>query len=154
MARFSIDVSYRQVCVFLADQHNPFNDWTEQHVAQGFAWRPGSVSFRTLDDGSLAVSVMINRRFDEASTATRVIRVPFSVSTGSTVEVGSMFDSQQIDLAAGEYALTFEHGRSPDGTMWCELFFEPVAHAVQASVLRADQELRPGEQLLMNAEPA
>jgi hypothetical protein len=154
MARFSIDVSYRQVCVFLADQHNPFNNWTEQHVEQGFAWRPGSVSFRTFDDGSLAVSVMGNRRFDESSTATRVIRVPFSAPTGSTVEVGSIFDSQQIELAAGEYALTFEHGHDADGTMWCNLLFEPVASAVQADVLRADKELRPGEQLLMNAEPA
>lgn len=154
MASFSIDVSYSQVCVFLADQHNPFNNWAEQHVTQGFAWRPGSVSFRTLGDGSLAVSIMRNRRFHESSAATRAIRVPFSVPTGSTVEVGSMFDSQQIDLAPGEYALTFEHGRDPDGTMWCKLLFEPVAHAVQASVLRADKELRPGEQLLMDAEPA
>lgn len=154
MASFSIDASYSQVCVFLADQHNPFNNWTEQHVAQGFAWRPGSVSFRTFDDGSVTVSVTRKGRFDESSRATRVIRVPFSVPTDSTVEVGSIFDSQQIELPAGDYSLTFEHGRDADGGMWCNLLFEPVAHAVQASVLRADKELRPGEQLLMNAEPA
>jgi hypothetical protein len=154
MASFAIDVSYSQVCVFLAGQPNPFNNWTEQHVAQGFAWRPGSVSFRTLDDGALAVSVTRTRRFDESSTATRVIRVPFEVPVGKRVEIGSMFDSQQIELPTGDYALIFEHGYDSEGKMWCNLLFEPVVQAVQASVLRADKELRLSEQLLMEAEPA
>jgi Competence protein J (ComJ) len=154
MASFAVEVSYRQVCVFLAGQPGPFNNWTEQHVAQGFAWRPGSVSFRTLDDGALAVSVTRTRRFDESSTATRVIRVPFEVPVGKRVEIGSIFDSQQIELPAGDYALIFEHGHDSDGKMWCNLIFETVVQAVQASVLRADKELRPSEQLLMEAEPA
>ena len=42
-----LDVSYGQVGVFWAILAKPFNDWSEAHVRQGFAWRPGSVSFKT-----------------------------------------------------------------------------------------------------------
>jgi hypothetical protein len=154
MEKFLVDVSYQQICVFLADQPSPFNDWTEQQVLQGFAWRPGSVSFRTFGDGRLAISVTGKDESCGASTAVRIIRVPFLIPDGSRVEAGSIFESQQLELPSGEYALTFEHGHDSDGAMWCHLLFEPVAHAVQASVLRADNELKPGEPLLMNAEPA
>ena len=42
---FTLDISYSQLVVFQKGMENPFNDWENTHVDQGFAWRPGSVSF-------------------------------------------------------------------------------------------------------------
>jgi Competence protein J (ComJ) len=154
MATFFIDVSYMQIAVFFADLRNPFNKWTAQHIAQGFSWRPCSVSFRTFDDGKTGVTVLVNQRRSESSTAHRIIRVPFSVPHGATLEVGSISDSRQFEIPQGDYAVTFEHGRADGGSMWCTLWFEPMKEPVLASVVRADPELAPGEDLLMEAEPA
>ena len=48
MEKFIIDVSYSQIAVFNSELENPFNDWTDQHVLQGFSWREESGSFKTL----------------------------------------------------------------------------------------------------------
>lgn len=45
---FTLDISYSQLAVFQKGMENPFNDWEDTHVNQGFAWRPGSVSFGSL----------------------------------------------------------------------------------------------------------
>ena len=49
MATFLVEISHAQLAVFDSTLTAPFNDWTDDHVKQGFAWRPGSVSFMTLD---------------------------------------------------------------------------------------------------------
>ena len=57
------------------------NDWREQHVAQGFTWRPGTVSFATLGDlGNLRVEVRVAEDLDVLPDAVRAIVVPFAVS--------------------------------------------------------------------------
>jgi hypothetical protein len=85
MAResLSLDISYSQVLVCAGDMANPFNDWTDPHVEQGFAWRPGSVSFMTLDEaGPMTIVVTDQDRVDpETSAAQRIIRVPFGCSS-------------------------------------------------------------------------
>jgi hypothetical protein len=48
MAIFQVFVGYSQLSVFDPSLSEPFNNWTPGHVAQGFAWRPGSASFKTL----------------------------------------------------------------------------------------------------------
>jgi Competence protein J (ComJ) len=45
MAIFQVFVGYSQLSVFDPSLSEPFNNWTPGHVAQGFAWRPGSASF-------------------------------------------------------------------------------------------------------------
>ena len=47
-ATLSLEISYGQLAVFANSLPQPFNDWTDQHVSQGFAWRPGSVTFRSM----------------------------------------------------------------------------------------------------------
>lgn len=60
MVEVIVDVSYSQLGVFVAGPLKPFNDWTDKHVAQGFAWRPESVSFRTLvEAGSHSVEISV-----------------------------------------------------------------------------------------------
>jgi len=154
-ATLSLEISYSQVSVFAAGLVNPFNDWTDQHVAQGFSWRPESVSFLTLDDaGTLVVDVERGTAFDTAgSPAPRIIRVPFTVPESGRVEVASISSSASLQIAPGGYELTFEHGRD-EGGMWCKLHFKPTDDGLAAAILRADDQLHAGDELLMEAEPA
>lgn len=155
MADIRIQVAYTQLAVFDAQLASPFNDWTDAHVAQGFSWRPGSVSFATLDgSGPLKLRVIASTLFDEQSSlGERVIRVPFRVPEHGEIEVGSVGDSAQVALKPGEYDLVFEHGHE-DGEMWANLYFAGVLSTSPPRIIRADSELHPAEALLMQAEPA
>jgi hypothetical protein len=151
-----IDVSYRQLAVFQAALPNPFNNWTDPHVAQGFAWRHGSVSFATLEEAG-AIDTEVARAAPARTTfAARIIAVPFEVDASGAVEVASIGDGVALKLPPGSYRLTFEHGASDTGRMWCRLWFEPVSSGepVEAAVVKADPTLTPGARLLMEAEPA
>lgn len=152
----SINVSYRQVAVFRAALHNPFNDWTLAHFAQGFSWRPGSVSFATLQEcGPIDIEVVRSTYSMADRAAARSIAVPFEVDASGSVEVASIGDGVALRIPAGSYRLVFEHGVVQDGKMWCRLWFEPTHDAnCEAVVLKADEALHPSLPLLMEADPA
>lgn len=150
MASFDLHVSHRQVAVFAAELENPFSEWNGRHVAQGFAWRPHTVSFRTFDDGPLAVTAT-RRPDDEPSLApARVIRVPFEVPADGQVKVATRASAKELHLPGGHYDLTFEHGLEAEG-QWCRLLFVACPVSREAAVLCADAELYPGTPLLMKA---
>lgn len=158
MARLGVlEISYSQVAVFNASMENPFNHWTQEHVRQGFSWRPGSVSFRTLREaGSIQLEVETSKSGrDYDSGADRIILVPFTVLDPGQLEIASIADSRVVELPPGEYALTFEHGiECSTRKMWARLVWTPAETSVAARVLRADSELSPGDELLMDASPA
>lgn len=148
-----LDVSYGQVSVFQSQLPNPFNNWRDAHVRQGFSWRSGSVGFRTLDDGQLSVEVERGTP-SYREDAVRIIRVPFTVDASGQVEVATISDSRALSLKPGEYSLTFEHGRTPQGHMWCRFGVEPVEAPASPQIVRADRELSPEGALVMDAEAA
>ena len=157
MTESTVDVSYSQLAVFVAGLQQPFNDWNDRHIVQGFAWRGGSVSFRTLNEaGEIYLEIGTKSQFEPASSpATRVIRVPFHVPPDVDIEVGApVCESIVFRLPAGDYELTFEHGVRDDGRMWGRLHFRIVEGVVVPAVLRADDELAPSDSLLMEASPA
>ncbi|ALV28013.1 competence protein ComJ [Pannonibacter phragmitetus] len=98
MIRF--EVSYRQLSVFASSLSQPFNDWTDQHVAQGFAWRPGSVSFRTMSEvGTHIVDVEVVDRLNAVHPDTlRAIEVPFEVPPDGEIEIGSISETVPLTL--------------------------------------------------------
>jgi hypothetical protein len=151
-----IEVSYGQIAVFQSTLQRPFNDWTDVHVAQGFAWRPGSVSFATLEGGG-ALDLDVGRAGPtlDTSRAIRIISVPFEVDPSGFVEIASIADGVVIQLPPGAHRLTFEHGLTESGRMWCRMWFEPAVDGlVEASIIRADASLDPGLPLAMDARPA
>jgi hypothetical protein len=154
MSNFFLTVSYTQVSIFDRSLQSPFNDWTDAHVRQGFAWRPGSVSFGTLrSQGPLAVRIG-QTPFDEPnSRALRVIAVPFSVSDGQDLEVATMESGAAFVLPPGAYELTFEHGLDESNSMWANFYFLRAPSLVEPRILRADTELT-ATTFLMSAEPA
>ena len=152
MASFQFSISYSQIAAFNADLDSPFNDWTDRHVAQGFAWRPQSVSFKTLvESGPAAVEVNV---LDEIPTfdAIRVISVPFHCPEGGTIEIASIADSAVTNVPPGDYQLVFQTGFQGEDC-WCRLSF--VSHSVtNAEILIWDGTEQPEEPLWMEAEPA
>lgn len=156
MPSFSLHISYGQLAIFDASLTLPFNDWTAEHVRQGFAWRPGSVSFRTLDEGGeIEIEVSRTQTLDETtSSAARIIDVPFAVPESGNIEVASITAGVTLALPPGGCSLRFEHGIGNDQRMWAKLSFRPATTVVAPRIVRADAELMPPAVLVMEAVPA
>ncbi len=151
MSSFALYVSYSTLAVFDPALANPYNDWTDAHIEQGFSWRPGSVSFATLSsDGDVTVSIRRNEA-KAVEGAVRRIRVPFTVPPDGRVEVGSISDTKIVALPAGPFDLFFETGRDSSGE-WCCLTFSPPTK-MGAEIVLSDLNLAVGRELIMDAKP-
>jgi len=133
MKTFRLNVSYSQISIFDAELEQPFNDWTDEHVAQGFAWRPGSVSFATLNPfGETDVVVAIGKTPPSLlETAVRAIAVPFTVPQHGKVEISTVEaigGGCEYRLQPGAYELVFVHGvdQVRGQKMWIQLHFDPT----------------------------
>ncbi len=153
---FALNVSYSQVAVFDSAVAQPFSMWTEQHVRQGFAWRDGTVSFRTITSGGRhLIEVMVSSVDVELSAdAPRIIQTPFCVPPSGAVEIASIADTFPVELPPGMYALRFECFRAARG-------LEPRIRFVLIrtdhpifEVLRADSEISLSGELLRTATKA
>jgi hypothetical protein len=144
-------ISHSQVAVFDPSLERPLNFWTKGHVAQGFSWRPGSVSFATLSEGGrYDVEVIVESKSSPiADAVVRAIEVPFGVPARGAVEIGSVAGGQEISLPPGPCGLRFEE--FPGQRV--RLVFS-IGKAVDFSVLRVDPGLKPVLPLLRSAEPA
>lgn len=155
-AQFNIFVSYSQICVFDPSLPNPFSDWTQEHVEQGFAYRPGAVSFRTiLEAGRVQINVHLRDYTAVLTTGVRrAIEVPFSVRSDGSVEIASISESQALELPSGLYALRFEDFTAPDAESGaCKLTF--LRHSnPEPIVLQGDHEVKAPQRYLMEARPA
>ena len=154
VCQFDALISWYQVVVHDEAAGDGYNGWLPEHVRQGFSWRPGSVSFATLDNSIMQCTVALASHPTMHADARRAFSVPFKVSSASSLYVAASLDRWNIRLPAGDYALYFQHGVSiPDHRLWGELVFVPEPNAV-ARVLVADAELNPPDPLLLSAQPA
>jgi len=154
VSHFALNVLYSQISVFLPNLKEPFNNWTDRHVAQGFAWRPGSASFGTLDEsGPIDIKVSVREHFEGLlDDSIRAVKLPFRIE-GGEVEIATITESKRLEITEGEYDLVFQIGRDEQQKMWCVFEFVPQASS-KAEILRADQALKVNEPLIMTAEPA
>jgi competence protein J (ComJ) len=143
---------YSELTLFLPDLPHPFNHWSSVHGDQGFSWRPGSVSFGTIDsDGPSPTFVEIRNSYALSVEARRVIKVPFEVGSRGVV-LSDPIQQWEIPIPAGHYALFFSI--EPFGKSWqYHITFVPTEGVVKAEIIRADEVLSPPEELLMEAEP-
>jgi hypothetical protein len=156
-ANFSVFVSYSQISVFNPTLKDPFNDWSPKHVRQGFSWRAGSVSFKTLGEGgiySVEVSTTTYLPFDTSESAVRVIEVPFTLE-GAEVEIGSISDTKVITVGPGDYSLRF-HAYAPnrDAVTHIKFLFLSGSRLPIFDLMRVDPGLTPDADLLLTASPA
>ncbi|MGH8780356.1 competence protein ComJ [Paraburkholderia sp.] len=148
----TILVSYNQICVFDATLDEPFNDWADDHVHQGFAWRAGSVSFGAVENEETVFVIEVDNPVELDPVAFRVITVPFTVPEHQGVIVGSIGDEREIKIDPGTYQLTFELGRKNEKP-WCRISFVKNANP-QPRVIKADSEITKLDSFLMSASPA
>lgn len=150
------EVSYGQLAVFASSLQQPFNDWTDQHVSQGFAWRPGSVSFRSMvEAGRHMVEIDVTDHVGSVHPdAVRVVDVPFEVPADGAVEIGSIAETVPLSLPAGSFLLRCEF-LQPASTVGerVRLTFARK-DASRFAIVRADPELSAGGELLVTAQPA
>lgn len=156
IASFELSFSYAQLAVFNPKLTNPFNSWQPHHFAQGFSWRPESVSFRLLDEFGLAqIKVLLSSQIEIDPEAIRAILVPFSVDLSNVVEIASVdHDSKEVHVSKGEYALVFETGYNANGKIWCHFTFTPSKTQVPPKIIRADSGLSSINTLIMESHPA
>lgn len=148
----SLSVSYAQITVFQASVAEPFNDWTQAHVNQGFAWRQDSVSFRTkADDGPHEIAIACRLYPDAPIEGLRVIEVPFTVSGFHPVVIASIGDEFAVEIPEGSYALRF--AIAADDVRRIALSFLKT-DTPGFRILRADADLSPSGPLVTHAQPA
>lgn len=151
MTSFDLAITYSQIAVFNSDMDEPFNDWTDDLVNQGFSWRDGSVSFKTIaSDSKVRVEFEVASEFMPAKGSDRAISVPFECPHGE-IEIASITDSQPISVEVGVYQLIFECGAEPDD--WCRITMIPNGD-LEPRILLADAEINPHYPLIMEAQVA
>lgn len=149
---FDCEIYYSQLSVCKYGMKNPFNDWTDIHVKQGFAWREGSVSFSTISedaDCKIHVSVMNNIHID--NEVIRAIVVPFKVGAEG-VEIGSIMKTTAIELTKGVYELLFTC-KIVDGVEEYGFTFIKSDNP-KPRVIVEDEGLKVPKELFMKANPA
>jgi hypothetical protein len=155
----TLTISYSQLAVFHSGLKHPFPDWKPEHVAQGFAWMDGSVSFGTLSDSTCEIKVEQAGQVEEKEEAVRSIVVPFTVGE-ETVSVASVMSAElRYPLPPDRYELVF-HAIPLEKVSDSGLFrvrYELVfvkSDTPRARILKQDAELNPPDPLVMEAKPA
>lgn len=149
---FETEIFYSQIALFQYGLDNPFNDWNETHVNQGFSWREGSVSFGTLSsDGDCKITVRLTKKIEIDDDIIRAIVVPFKVEKGG-LEIGSVVETVAIDIPEGNYEILFKANSTNNTEHYTFSFIE--SENPTARVLKADNELNLPDDLLMEANPA
>jgi hypothetical protein len=114
--KFETNIAYNQFAVCQSGIEQPFNDWQEKEINQGFSWRAESVCFSTLENGRADFEVHVFESLQLSTfsdDALRIIQVPFSVLTNTGIEVAGILDQPGDHLFAiqpGAYTLMLEHG--------------------------------------------
>lgn len=102
-------VSYDQIAVFGSAIENPFNMWTDSHVAQGFSWRPDSAAFRILsevDEHSIDFAIK-GETIEVEPDVIIAVEVPFTVPADGRVTVASIGDELEFSSPPGRYQLLY-----------------------------------------------
>ncbi|MGO9005596.1 MAG: competence protein ComJ [Beijerinckiaceae bacterium] len=148
-------VTHGQVAVFDSALEQPFNDWDDAHFKQGFSWRPGSVSFLTLDEGGkFTVEIAIAESIGISPEAIRVIETPFEVPASGSIEIASISGSVPLTVPPGMYSLRYECFPISDDSEGKVRFVFTRTDSPSFKILRADAAITAGEHLLTSASPA
>ena len=158
---FAVFFDHGQILVCDPDLAAPYNEWTQQHVEQGFSWRPGCVALGMIEGGGEAwLTLERGEPVEIRLDAERALVVPFDVGPSGLVEIDTTVSpGPLVRLAPGRYALRFETGHRQgsqepgEERVWCRLLFTPQDQ-VEPCVLRVDPSLHPSFPLLLDAAPA
>jgi hypothetical protein len=105
IAEFDVTVTHAQIVVF---QHTPkAYEWTDDHVAQGFLFSPGDVSFGIPDhDGVCRIQIYSKEKFVLDDLCLWAVQVPFEVNE-DYIHVGTVSDTREVNMDKDNYNLVF-----------------------------------------------
>ena len=151
---YQLFLEYSFVAVSLPRIVHETNNWNSTHGAQGFSWRPGSVSFGTFDaDDDALISIELQDSYISSAAATRIIKVPFQVENDGIILIDPLTQEWHVPIPAGNYALFF--AIEPFEASWkYSLIFVAEEVLPEAEIILADELLSPPDELLMHTEPA
>ena len=119
-------ISYSQLAVYNSGSDQPFPDWSDEDLAQGYACQQGSVAFSTMEDTLCTVEMMSSSGVPEAEgEAALCITVPFVVHAGQEVTASSVMSDSVQAAAPGAYNLVFSAipGAGKNGSWLYRLVF-------------------------------
>ncbi|MBB4005553.1 competence protein ComJ [Aurantimonas endophytica] len=132
LANFLMTVLYTQITVATPPGPIPALLWTDDHVAQGFAWSPGFVSFGIPDhDGDVRVSVLRDVAFGIDAGTLWAVQTPIKV-VGPGIEVGTVGYEHAVAVPPGHYNLVFE-ARHPEAGEVEEVAYAVRLHFIETS---------------------
>ncbi|PYF07470.1 competence protein J (ComJ) [Rhodobacter viridis] len=119
-------VDYTQILVYGISHPSPSLLWTDEHVAQGFAWSEGLVSFGVPDhDGQCRLQVVEEDSPGPDPAALWAVQVPFAVN--EPLAIGSVFETREVQVPLGPHALVFEGmAGTEDDAYFLRLRFVPM----------------------------
>jgi hypothetical protein len=155
--KFEVDFSYSQVLVYDCAIELPGLNWTEKHVAQGFARQESCAGFGTLLEFGVAKVHARVGMYKANKKYERVVAVPFSAITGDVFVEGpeDTEPAGKIAIAPAYYRLVVAQRVVDDENQLIDLFFEPLVDQLKHSeVLVSDEDLDPSLPLMESAETA
>lgn len=153
---FDVFVSYTQILVHLAGHQTPGLLWTDDHVAQGFAWSQGIASFGVPDhDGEVRLNIRQVAAVAVQDAAIWAVQVPFAVT--EPLMIGTVFDMRPVTVPNGVYALVFEAlpgDAEKELAYVLDLSFVPMDDAPGFAILKQGGELTTDTVLQQTADLA
>lgn len=154
LAEFPITILYTQVVVHLPDTPRPGLLWDDDHVAQGFAWSEGIVSFGVPDhDGQCLLKIEVYENTNVSEASLWAVQTPFEVAS-SPVKIGTIGNMKNVDVPIDKYNLVFEAFPSvsdDDYAFTLNLRFVPT-NTPEFKILKAGDELTTDKVLRRDAE--
>jgi len=149
-SRLKIPVLHGQVSLFNRALKNPYNDWTDLHVSQGFSYRRKSVSF-ALPSATLLVDVHL-QSLPASELIGRHFRLPFDVEGTEGIEFGNVIDTVHFPLEEGRYTIDFALYKPYAETTSAGLVIS--VGDCEAQIVQADEALATPDELHLQAQPA
>lgn len=107
LSEFVLPILYTQVLLHDTTHPSPGLNWDDAHVAQGFAWSPGLVSFGVPDhDGDCMIQVRVEDELLLLDEAIWAVMVPYTVT--EPIEVGTVGLLTPVEVPHGSYNLVLE----------------------------------------------
>ena len=158
LAQFLLTVLYTQITVAIPGAPAGGLLWTNDHVAQGFAWSQGFVSFGVPDhDGQVRVTVERSKVFHPDAGTLWAVQTPLDVGA-SPVEIGTIGDERSVAVPVGRYNLVFE-ARAPGPMSDADIAYDLRLHFLETptpsfAILKQGGELETDRVLSAVADPA
>lgn len=133
LATFLMTVFYTQVMVSVPGAPAQALLWTDEHVAQGFAWSPETVGFG-LPDADWEIKVVVRRSdaFEPSARTLWAVQTPLDVPASPIIISTPTGSEHEVDVPIGRYNLVFEVQKPDDSAP------EDRAYDVQFHLLPAE----------------